>query len=261
MSELLDKRALVLGVDAIGSGIALRFAREGAALALLDADPAAAEATAQSIRQAGGSALPFAAPWDGVDAAVTQAIDALGGLDVLVVNPLPQPEIGPLEAQSAAVFDAVFTRVRAAAAAMQAALAALSASGAGRIIVVGHRYGENVNEGIAAYNAAAWSLVGLVRSAATDWGQHQIATNLLLPLANTPELQACRERRPRVIDTMIGQLPLGRAGDPVEDVGGAALFLAGDACNFVNGEIVHGDGGQHVAGPVLSPGKFGKSAG
>ena len=54
-----------------------------------------------------------------------------------------------------------------------------------------------------------------------------------------------------------GGLSLGRLGDPVEDIGATALFLAGDACNFVNGEVVHGDGGQHVAGPVLNPGKFG----
>ena len=55
---------------------------------------------------------------------------------------------------------------------------------------------------------------------------------------------------------MIGQLPLGRLGDPVEDVGGAALFLASDACCFVNGETLHGDGGQHLAGPVLNPARF-----
>ncbi|MCY1461304.1 hypothetical protein D9M71_789470 [compost metagenome] len=56
---------------------------------------------------------------------------------------------------------------------------------------------------------------------------------------------------------MISQVPLGRLGDPLEDIGATALFLAGDACNFVNGETIHGDGGQHVAGPVLNPARFG----
>jgi enoyl-[acyl-carrier-protein] reductase (NADH) len=55
---------------------------------------------------------------------------------------------------------------------------------------------------------------------------------------------------------MLAQLPLQRAGDCVEDVGGAALFLVSDAANFINGEVVHADGGQHVAGPVLNPIKF-----
>ncbi|MFV9650417.1 SDR family oxidoreductase [Pseudomonas citrulli] len=119
------------------------------------------------------------------------------------------------------------------------------------------RYGEGINEGLAAYNAAAWSLVGLTRTAALDWGRYQIASNLLLPLADTPELRRSHERRPGVIDLMIGQLPLGRLGDPVEGIGAAALFLACDACAFVNGEVIHADGGQHVAGPVLNPARFG----
>lgn len=257
-NELIDKRALVLGVDTIGSGIAVRFAREGAALAILDADLAAATATAHTVRAAGGNAHALGVQWSGnIGGAVTDAIGALGGLDVLVVNVLPQPVIGPLETQSAAIFADAFARVQAAVAAMQAALPAMQKAGSGRIIVVGHRYGENVNDGIAAYNAAAWSLVGLTRTTALDWGQYQIATNVLLPLADTPEYRSYHERRAKVLDLMVGQLPLGRLGDPVEDIGATALFLAGDACNFVNGEIIHGDGGQHVAGPVLNPGKFG----
>ena len=257
MSELSNKHALVLGADAIGQGIAMRFAREGARLAVLDSDIDAAEETARAIRACGGHALAFTTPLnEATGAAVETAIRALGGLDVLVNNVLPMPVIGSLENQSASAFVDVFERIRAVVCAMQAALPAMQRAGSGRIINVGHRYGENVNEGIAAYNAAAWSLVGLTRTAAVDWGRYQIATNLLLPLADTEELRRCHARRPHVIDLMINQLPLGRAGDPVEDIGAAALFLAGDTCNFVNGEVIHGDGGQHVAGPVLNPARF-----
>lgn len=257
MSELANRFALVLGADTIGRGIALRFAREGAAVAILDADIAAAQATAQAIQAGGGRALAAAAPWSAsAGEAVSCAVERLGGLHVLVNNVLPVPFCAPLDAQPAEAFSAAFARIQAAVAAMQAALPHLQAAGGGRIVNVGHRYGETVNDGIAAYNAAAWSLVGLTRTAATDWGQYQIATNLLLPLADTFEFRAYHERRAKVLDLMVGQLPLGRLGDPVEDIGAAALFLAGDACNFVNGEILHGDGGQHVAGPVLSPGKF-----
>lgn len=256
MNEMTGKRTLVFGADAIGAGIAIRFAREGAALAIIDANFAVAEDVAQTIVAAGGKAQAFAAH-ENIGSAVTEAVRALGGLDVLVVNPLSTPVIGLLEVQSVAVFAGAFSRVQAAVAAMQAALPALQESGNGRIIIVGHRYGESVNDGIAAYNAAAWSLVGLTRTAAVDWGQYQIATNLLLPLADTPEFRSYHERRPKVLDLMASQLPLGRLGDPVEDIGATALFLASDACNFVNGEVIHGDGGQHVAGPVLNPGKFG----
>jgi len=257
MRALDNKLALVIGADAIGAGIALRFAREGASVALLDADIAAAQATARQIESAGGRAFAALMPWDGTAGAhVTQAIERLGGLHILVSNVLPTPEVAPLESQRDDAFRAAFARIRAAVAAMQAAHPWLRDTGCGRIVHVGHRYGENVGDAIGAYNAAAWSLVGIVRTAALDWGKDQIATNLLLPLADTPEFRRCHERRARVLDMMVGQLPLGRLGDPVEDIGAAALFLAGDACNFVNGEVIHGDGGQHVAGPVLNPARF-----
>jgi hypothetical protein len=44
--------------------------------------------------------------------------------------------------------------------------------------------------------------------------------------------------------------------DSVEDIGGAAIFLVSEAANFINGEVLHADGGQHVAGPVLNPIRF-----
>lgn len=258
MNEMLNKYALVLGADTIGQGIAIRFAREGARLAVLDPDTAVAEELARTIRASGGHALAFTAPMnETAGASVKAAIAQLGGLDVLVNNVLPMPVIGPLESQSTTILADAFACVQAAVAAMQAALPAMQEAGSGRIINIGHRYGEGINEGLAAYNAAAWSLVGLTRTAALDWGRYQIASNLLLPLADTPELRRCHERRPGVIDLMIGQLPLARLGDPVEDIGAAALFLAGDACAFVNGEVIHADGGQHVAGPVLNPARFG----
>lgn len=258
MSQLQGKHVLVLGADAIGRGIAIRFAREGARLAILDPTLALAQEVADTIEASGGCAIAFVGAFDAqVGPTLQTAIAALGGVDVLVNNVLPMPVIAPLEEQSADAFNDAFARIQAAVCAMQAALPAMQQAGGGRIVNVGHRYGEGVNEALAAYNCAAWSLAGLTRTAAVDWGRYQITTNLLLPLADTPEVRQCHARRARVLDLMIEQLPLGRLGDPIEDVGAAALFLASDACTFVNGETLHGDGGQHVAGPVLNPARFG----
>ncbi len=105
-------------------------------------------------------------------------------------------------------------------------------------MLVGHRYGESVSEALGAYNAAAWGLVGLARTAAVEWGQYQITTNVLLPLARTAEFEAAHARRPGIIDLLVSQLPLRRVGDPEEDIGGAAAFLASDAACFVNGEVL-----------------------
>jgi NAD(P)-dependent dehydrogenase (short-subunit alcohol dehydrogenase family) len=234
MSGLLDgKSIIVIGADQIGAGIARRLALEGAHLAVLDE---------QDPRSIG--------------AAVNSAATRLGGVYALINNLLPMPALAPLERQTSAMFGEAFARVEAAVCAMQAAMPFMRDAGQGRIVNIGHRYGDSVNEGVAAYNAAAWALVGVTRTAALEWGRHQIATNLLLPLADTTELQRAHAKRPNIINLMLSQIPLQRAGDCVEDIGGAALFLMSDAANFINGEVLYADGGQHIAGPVLNPIRF-----
>jgi NAD(P)-dependent dehydrogenase (short-subunit alcohol dehydrogenase family) len=256
---LAGRTALVLGIDEIGAGIARRFVREGARVALHDPDdPARARDLAARLSAEVGPITGAAILGGGpaVAQAVSEAVRDLGGLDVLVCNLLPGAAPRPLERVDDSVLDAAFASLRATFAAMRAALPALRESGRGRILLVGHRYGESVSEALGAYNAAAWGLLGLARSAAVEWGQHQVATNVLLPLAHTAEFEAAHARRPGVIDRLVAQLPLRRVGDPTEDIGGAAAFLASDAACFVNGEVVCADGGQQVAGPVLSPARF-----
>lgn len=251
MGRLSERTAVIFGADAIGRGIASRFVREGGRVVLLDQ----AELVAVAPDGTQGFAID---PHDkqAIAQVFARIADALGPVHILVNNLLPQPVIGPLDAQDDAAMAGALDSVRACALAMRAVFPGMREAGWGRIVIIGHRYGESVNEGITAYNAAAWALVGLTRSAALDWGRWQIATNLLLPFADTPELRAAQDRRPRVIDLMMGQIPLGRAGDPVDDIGAAAAFLACDEAAFVNGQIIYADGGQHVAGPVLNPVRF-----
>jgi len=251
MTDLVGKTAIVFGADAIGGGIAVGLARAGARLTVFDVDVARAEAVTADIADARAIAVTL-----GDSASLIEAVRATCGADILVNNPLPAPRPAALETQATAHFTEAFAAVQAAALVMQAVFPEMKARGGGRIINIGHRYGEAVNEGIAPYNAAAWALVGLTRTAAVDWGQHQIATNLLLPFADTPELADARLRRPKVIDLLTNQLALGRAGDPIDDIGGAALFLASDDARWINGQTIYADGGQSIAGPVLNPVKF-----
>ena len=256
---LVGRSSLVLGLDEIGSGIARRFAREGAKVAVLATDdhPQVSLDVGESLRFIASATGISAAEPEQVTHAVREMTAKLASpLDVLVCNLLPSAAPGPLEQLDTMALDVALHRVTSTLAAMRAALPALRESGRGRIVLVGHRYGESVSEALGAYNAAAWSIVGLARTAALEWGQHQIATNVLLPLADTAEFQAARMRRPKVIDLLVSQLPLRRVGDPVEDIGGAAVFLASDAACFVNGQVVCADGGQQVAGPVLNPARF-----
>jgi 3-oxoacyl-[acyl-carrier protein] reductase len=256
--SIADQDALLIGADAIGAGIAARLAREGARVTLLDDDPERATRVAASLPGTAGTAIACDLSDPEVTGRIVHDLVArLAALPVLVLNVLGEPHLAALEAHEDGAFVDSFAPVRAAAQAMRAAVPKLAASGRGRIVLVGHRYGLTVNEGLAAYNAAAWALIGLTRSAAAEWGRLNISTNLLVPFAKTPEFDGYRARRPRPIDTLLSQIPLRRAGDAEEDIGGAVMFLAGAGGAFINGEIVFADGGQHIAGPVLSPARFG----
>jgi len=254
---LAGRQALVVGLDEIGAGIARRFVREGAKVASLSIDDERQVTLARDEGFVASETSVRVADPERVGSAVREMTAKLAApLDALVCNLLPAATPRLLEHLEAVALDAAFCRVRSTVAAMRAALPALRESGRGRIVLVGHRYGESVSEALGAYNAAAWSVVGLARTAALEWGQHQIATNVLLPLAQTAEFDAARTRRPKVIDLLVSQLPLRRVGDPVEDIGGAAAFLVSDAVCFVNGQVICADGGQQVAGPVFNPARF-----
>lgn len=238
------RRAIVVGGPDLGRALSTRLQRAGAEVADLhwDASPGI-EPNSTGI----------------VGGAVEQAAERLGGVDLLVVDLLPNAAPSPLESTSPDTMKAALGRVADTAAAMNAAHDALRHSDKARIIVVGHRYGQGVAEGIAPYNAAAWALVGLVRSAALDWGRHGIATNLLLPGAMTAEFDAARSARPELMDALVAQLPLGRMGDPMADIGGAVVMLASDAGRFINGQTIHVDGGRHIAGAVIDPIRIARS--
>ncbi len=219
---LAGRRALIVGDDELSTGIGERLVRAGAEVRVMANAGAIAESAA---------------------------------LDVLIVNPLGPAQAASLDVADAQSIDTALAWVASTARHMQLCFPKLRERG-GRIILIGHRYGESVNEGLAAYNAAAWGLVGLTRAAAVDWGRYQITTNLLLPLAATSEFLAAQAQRPKIVDLMVSQIPLRRVGHPANDVGGAVVFLASDAARFINGEVIHADGGQHIAGPVVSPIRF-----
>jgi NAD(P)-dependent dehydrogenase (short-subunit alcohol dehydrogenase family) len=257
--RLLNRAAIVVGADTIGCGIARALAQAGASVALLDADPDAAAVGAQRLRTAGHHSLAahFSASGESaLGSVLSDTASRFNSLEILVVNLLPKAYPTPLVNLSADALARSAAAIRNSVAAMQAALPLLRSAGCGRIINVGHRYGEGINGEMGAYNAAAWALWGLTRTAAVEWGQYQITSNLLMPFADTAELRAAQQHRPELMELLLGQVPLRRAGDPVQDIGGAAVFLAADEAAFVNGEILYADGGQHIAGPVLNPAKF-----
>ena len=260
MDQLKDKVAVVTGgATSIGRGIAIRFAREGANTALLDTDEAKANAVVAEIEAAGGTARFFPADLTR-EGEAKRAIDAVaqtwGRVDVLANCNWRQAPWTAFADKAEADFAAGLEfGVMGAVRAMQAAFPHLKAAGGGRVINVGSPYGATTYIDVGDSVVVDWALQGLTRAAAVEWGQFAILVNYLSPaVVDIPEFQAYRASNTATVDRILGSMPLRRLGDLVEDVGGAAMYLASDEGCFINGHPIYADGGQFLNFGVFSPG-------
>ena len=227
----------------IGRAIALRFAAEGAQVAVLDREEASAEAVAAAIRAAGGAARGV--PCDITDRASCQAAIAavvahFGGVDVLINNAgiTADARLGSLTEDA---FDRVVdTNLKGAFNLTQAALAPLRASGRGRILNTASTVGIHGNFGQSNYAAAKGGLIAMTKTWARELGREGITVNAVAPGFIRTEMTASVPDK--VIASAEARASLGRIGTP-EDVTGAFLFLASDDGRYVTGQVLIVDGG------------------
>lgn len=260
MEQLKGKVAAVTGAtSSIGRGIATRFAREGAGTAIIDTDATKGAEIVRQIEAAGGTARFFRADVAAKGEAkrvIEEVVQSFGRLDVLANCNWAQLPWKSLADKDEADFEAAISRnLFGALHAMRAAYPQMKKQGGGRIINVGSPYGATTFNNVTDAITADWSLQGLTRGAAVEWAQSNVLVNYLSPaLADIPEFQAYRATDPAYIDRVLGQTALKRLGDPVEDIGGAAMFLASDEGCFVTGHPVYADGGQFISSAVFAPG-------
>lgn len=95
-----------------------------------------------------------------------------------------------------------------------------------------------------AYAAVKGAQRGFIKSLAREWGRDEIRVNAIAPLAMTPAMQRYFENEPVQSQQIIQRIPLGRLGDPVEDIGRAARFLLSDDARYITGHTLMVDGGS-----------------
>ena len=114
--------------------------------------------------------------------------------------------------------------------------------GKGKIINIGSVQSELARTNIAPYTATKGAVKMLTKGMATDWGRHGLNCNGIGPGYFKTELNQALVDDPAFSAWLAGRTPMGRWGD-VEELSGAAVFLASDASSFVNGHMLYVDGG------------------
>lgn len=247
-------------VTAAASGMgragALRFAQEGAAVAVVDRDAAGAEAVVAEIAGVGGRAIALAG--DLRDDAfareiVTRTVRTWGGLD-FVWNHVGHPGPAAIEGLELADFElAMDLNVRTALVTTIAALPELRARGGGALLFTASTSGLTGSQFSPVYNIAKFGIVGLVHGLAKRYAKEKIRVNAVCPgPTDTPMLRVfvarpdsqlpAGETPESLVKKRAGQVPMGRPAR-AEEVANAALFLISDEASYITGVALPVDGG------------------
>jgi 2-deoxy-D-gluconate 3-dehydrogenase len=248
--DLAGLNAFVTGASrGIGRAIAVALAEAGADVALAARDRALLDGAAAEVTSLGRRSLVVpcdVADRTAVDAAVTEAAGALGGLDV-VVNSAGIATGAKAEELDRDTWDEVLdVNLRASFDVAQAAYPHLIEGAGGSIINIGSAYSIFGSPYSAAYAASKGGVVQLTRSLAVSWARHGIRVNTIVPGWIVTDMTEPALTLPEIRESIESRTPMGRFGYP-EEVAGVAVFLASPAARFVTGHALVVDGGYTIA--------------
>jgi 2-hydroxycyclohexanecarboxyl-CoA dehydrogenase len=242
------------GGGGIGGATCRRFAAEGAKVAVLDLDAAAAERVAGAIREAGGAAQAFRCDITDraeVDAAVAGAQAALGAIDVLVNN-AGWDVFRPFARTEPAQWDRLIAINLTGALHMHhAVLPGMVARKAGRIVNIASDAARVGSSGEAVYAACKGGLVAFSKTIAREHARHGITCNVVCPgPTDTALFDGYKQgagNPEKLVEAFTRSIPLGRIGQP-QDLPGAIAFFASDDAGYVTGQVLSVSGGLTMAG-------------
>ena len=242
--DLTGRVALVTGANTgIGQAIAVALAKAGADVACVGRS--ACDETVAQVEAAGRRSVFIAADLSTTEPAtrvIEQCVAALGGLDILFNNAgiiRRADAIDFTEADWDAVID---TNLKSLFFLSQAAARHMIAAGRGKIVNIASMLTFQGGVRVPSYTAAKSGVGGLTKALANEWAAKGINVNAIAPgyiaTNNTAALQADETRNRQIVE----RIPAGRWGS-ADDIGGAAVFLASAASDYVNGHNLAVDGG------------------
>jgi NAD(P)-dependent dehydrogenase (short-subunit alcohol dehydrogenase family) len=247
---LAGKRALVTGgASGIGRATAMLFAREGAALSVVDLDEAGGQAVAQTIVDGGGRAI-FLRCDVSLEAdcrrAVEQTVDELDGLDILFNNAGIIRRATVVDTTEDEWDRVMAVNVKSIFLLSKYAVPVMARSGGGVIVNTSSGWGLVGGRRAVSYCASKGAVVSMTRAMALDHGVQNIRVNCVCPGdTDTRLLREEARQLGQAEEAFLAQAadrPLRRIGTP-EEVAQAVLYLASDRSSFVTGAALVVDGG------------------
>ena len=251
MGRLADKVAIVTGAgQGLGESVALRFAAEGARVAVVDVNPQTAAAAVEKIRDTGGEAILIVADCSeeqDTERMAETTLEQFGRIDILVNNAATFGKVAPVYEIDAEVWDRIMrVNLRGPFLCSKAVIPQMKRQGAGSIVCVSSVSGVQGNENQADYNTSKHGLIGLTRCIAQDCGLDGIRANAVCPTGmNTPMMANTPAEN---VAPYAGQTLMSRFAEPSE-VANAILFLASDEASYITGAVLMVDAGMTAIQP------------
>jgi NAD(P)-dependent dehydrogenase (short-subunit alcohol dehydrogenase family) len=234
----------------IGRGIALHLGRNGASVVVAEWKEHRAARTVDELVDLGVPAMAAVcdiSKKDEVDAMVAQTVDRFGRVDALVNNAQTFRPQAPLASVAEDDLDVFYeSGVKGTLWGMQAVYPHMQGAGWGRIVNVASAAGITGMPGYGAYNASKEAIRALTRTAAREWGRDGIVVNCICPGAASKRGKDAATRNDDAHREFMRDHPIGRQGDPEDDIAPVILFLCSDACRYLTGQTLMVDGGAFL---------------